>query len=80
MSVLERQVTLASGEQGVVYQPTGTLRGAVVILHERYGLVQHTLDLARKLAESGYGPWLPICFPIGKVTKRLLSAERSASS
>ena len=28
--------------------------GAVILGHERYGLVQHTLDLTAKLAASGY--------------------------
>jgi carboxymethylenebutenolidase len=35
---------------------------AVVVLHERYGLVQHTLDLARRLAEAGYVGLAPDLF------------------
>jgi carboxymethylenebutenolidase len=34
--------------------PTGSSFPCVIILHERYGLVQHTIDLAKKLAGSGY--------------------------
>jgi carboxymethylenebutenolidase len=34
----------------------------VVILHERYGLVQHTLDLARRLAQDGYVALAPDLF------------------
>jgi carboxymethylenebutenolidase len=36
--------------------------GAVVILHERYGLVQHTLDLAQRLADDGYVALAPDLF------------------
>src|SRR6266498_86839 len=44
--------------EGFLYLPAG----AVVILHERYGLVQHTLDLARRLAEDGYVALAPNLF------------------
>src|SRR2546428_10530610 len=36
--------------------------GAVVVLHERYGLVQHTLDLAQRLARDGYAALAPNLF------------------
>src|SRR6185312_7516282 len=36
--------------------------GAVVILHERYGLVQHTLELAQRLAADGYVALAPDLF------------------
>ncbi|HYX91374.1 MAG TPA: dienelactone hydrolase family protein [Myxococcaceae bacterium] len=36
--------------------------GAVMILHERYGLVQHTLDLAQRLAGDGYVALTPDLF------------------
>ena len=35
---------------------------AVMILHERYGLVQHTLDLAQRLARDGYVGFAPDLF------------------
>ena len=35
---------------------------AVVIMHERYGLVQHTLDLAERFAHSGFECIAPDCF------------------
>ncbi len=35
---------------------------AVMILHERYGLVQHTLDLAARLARDGYVALAPNLF------------------
>ena len=36
--------------------------GAVILGHERYGLVQHTLDLTAKFAASGYVAFIPISF------------------
>src|SRR6266849_6218186 len=48
---------------GVLYLPRETApAGAVVILHERYGLVQHTLDLAQRLAHDGYVALAPNLF------------------
>jgi len=41
--------------------------GAVILGHERYGLVQHTLDLVAKFAAHG---WPRTCFPGGTGTKR----------
>ena len=49
--------------EGVLFLPPGEAPAeAVVILHERYGLVQHTLDLARKLAQDGYVTLAPDLF------------------
>jgi len=47
---------------GELYQPREAAKGAVVILHERYGLVQHTLDLAQRLAADGYVALAPDLF------------------
>jgi len=56
-------VTFGQGLNGHLFLPSGTGRaGAVVILHERYGLVQHTLDLAQKLAGDGYVAMAPDLF------------------
>lgn len=56
-------VTFGSGGEGVLFLPAGDARvGAVIILHERYGLVQHTLDLAQKLADDGYLALAPNLF------------------
>jgi len=39
--------------KGFLYLPRDEApAGAVVILHERYGLVQHTLDLAQRFAKD----------------------------
>jgi carboxymethylenebutenolidase len=49
--------------EGFLHLPRDdTPAGAVVILHERYGLVQHTLDLAQRLARDGYVALAPNLF------------------
>jgi len=49
--------------EGVLYLPRETApAGAVVVLHERYGLVQHTLALAQRLAQDGYVALAPDLF------------------
>jgi carboxymethylenebutenolidase len=49
-------ITFGDRVKGFLALPEqGTARcGAVVLAHERYGLVQHTLDLAAKFAKDGY--------------------------
>ena len=57
------KVQLGGDCEGELYLPAGkTPAGAVVILHERYGLVQHTLDLAQRLAHDGYVALAPDLF------------------
>ena len=49
--------------EGVLCLPRETApAGAVVVLHERYGLAQHTLDLAERLAQDGYVALAPNLF------------------
>ncbi len=49
--------------EGVLFRPAAEgARPAVIILHERYGLVQHTLDLAARLAGDGYVALAPDLF------------------
>ena len=49
--------------EGFLYLPRSeSPAGAVVILHERYGLVKHTLDLAQRLARDGYAALAPNLF------------------
>src|SRR6266545_2278933 len=49
--------------EGFLQLPRGEApAGAVVILHERYGLVQHTFDLAQRLARDGYVALAPDLF------------------
>lgn len=48
-------VTFGESLRGYLAQPAGLGPfPAVVLLHERYGLFQHTLDLAEKFAVEGY--------------------------
>jgi len=57
------KVALGGGCAGELYLPRDKApAGAVVILHERYGLVQHTLDLAQRLADDGYAALAPELF------------------
>ena len=42
--------------------PAGGRRPAVIHLHERYGIVQHTTDLAQKLLDAGYVTIVPDLF------------------
>jgi carboxymethylenebutenolidase len=51
--------------------------GAVVVLHERYGLVQHTLDLAERLAQDGYVALAPDLFSRWKGDAQALRAGRA---
>src|SRR6266852_6680475 len=58
-----QRVRLGGDCEGVLYLPRETApAGAVVVLHERYGLVQHTLDLAARLAHDGYVALAPDLF------------------
>jgi carboxymethylenebutenolidase len=47
----------------------------VVLLHERYGLFQHTLDLAEKFAQAGYVCLAPDLYSRVKDQTRLLAGE-----
>ena len=55
--------SLASGMEILTARPDApTKRPAVVLLHERYGIVQHQRDLAKRLAADGYVACLPDLF------------------
>ena len=48
---------------GFLGRPSGRdKRPAVIHLHERYGIVQHTTDLAQKLVDAGYVTVVPDLF------------------
>ena len=58
-----QRVELPRGGQGVLFLPdSSTSRPVVIVLHERYGLVKHTLDLATRLANDGYVSFAPDLF------------------
>ena len=56
------KVDLGHGCSGELYLPRATPAGAIVVLHERYGLVKHTLDLAQRFADDGYVALAPDLF------------------
>ena len=57
------RVRFGQDGDGYLFLPRQTGRApAVVVLHERYGLVQHTIDLARRLADDGYVGLAPDLF------------------
>jgi carboxymethylenebutenolidase len=61
--VTTQMVTTGSGMPVHVATPGGTGPfPCILVLHERYGLVQHTVDLANKLAGSGYVAAAPDLF------------------
>ena len=57
-------VRLADGARAFLAIPTRFRApyAGVVLGHERYGLVQHTLDLAQRLAEDGHVALAPDLF------------------
>ena len=63
--------------EGFLYLPRNeSPAGAVVILHERYGLAKHTLDLAQRLARDGYVALAPNLFSRWKGDEQALRAGR----
>jgi carboxymethylenebutenolidase len=58
-----QEITCAGGMPAFVAWPAGGGRHPVVILmHERYGLVPHTRDLAKRCARDGYAAMAPNFF------------------
>lgn len=50
-----QEILIDGIDRGIVFRPQGgDPHVGVIVLHERYGLVQHTLDIAARLATSGY--------------------------
>src|SRR5579864_8651945 len=57
------EIAFGDGLKGHLFLPEKAGKtGAVAILHERYGLVQHRLDLAAKFARDGYVAIAPDLF------------------
>jgi carboxymethylenebutenolidase len=56
-------ITIDKRMNGFIGRPSGsTRRPAIIHLHERYGIVQHTTDLGEKLVEAGYVTIVPDLF------------------
>lgn len=61
--IVTKSVTLAGGLPAFVAAPENMGKvPAIVLVHERYGLVQHTKDLAARFAWDGYVCIAPNCF------------------
>jgi carboxymethylenebutenolidase len=57
------QIRIDNRINGFLGRPGGAgKRPAVIHLHERYGIVQHTKDLAQKLVDAGYVTVVPDLF------------------
>jgi carboxymethylenebutenolidase len=57
------QIRIDNRINGFLGRPGGAgKRPAVIHLHERYGIVQHTTDLAQKLVDAGYVTVVPDLF------------------
>src|SRR5574342_270029 len=62
---LVQSLTVRLGSRFAAFRalPPGKVRRpAVILLHERYGIVQHTKDLTTKLAQAGYVGLAPDLF------------------
>jgi len=58
-----REIEFAKGKSGYLAVPEGDgKRPAVIQLHERYGIVKHTTDIAERLAANGYVTLAPDMF------------------
>ena len=62
--ITTKNITCETGLPAFIAIPADTSRPlpAIVIMHERYGLVQHTLDLATRFAQEGFVCIAPDCF------------------
>ncbi len=57
------EIEFAAGRKGYLARPSGSGRWpAVIQLHERYGIVPHTTDIAERLAGNGYVALAPDMF------------------
>jgi carboxymethylenebutenolidase len=62
---VNEHVKLPNRCEGFLFKPEGkALLGCLIVFHERYGLVQHTLDVANRLAENGYLVLAPDLFSL----------------
>lgn len=69
----KEHVKLPNGLEGYLFRPTTYESAAcVIILHERFGLVEHNLDLAEKLAVDGYFTLAPDLFSLWEGDKEAL--------
>ena len=76
MTVRTEEVVCPGGVPAFLARPDGSARRpAIVLMHERYGLVQHAKDLARRCAEDGFVTIAPNFFFRGPDQKRLNAGD-----
>ena len=69
----KEHVKLPNHCEGFLFKPVGRAPlGCLIVFHERYGLVQHTLDVANRLAENGYLVLAPDLFSLWEGDKAAL--------
>lgn len=62
--ITTRSITCEGGLPAFIAMPAeaGEKRAGIVLMHERYGFVQHTRDLAERFARDGFACIAPDCF------------------
>jgi carboxymethylenebutenolidase len=72
--VKEQHVILPNSCEGYLFLPAENIKpsSCIIIFHERYGLVQHTLDICKRLAVQGYIALAPDLFSLWEGDKEAL--------
>jgi carboxymethylenebutenolidase len=72
--VKEQHVILPNRCEGYLFLPEQDHKpfGCIIVFHERYGLVQHTLDICKRLAMQGYIALAPDLFSLWEGDKEAL--------
>jgi carboxymethylenebutenolidase len=72
--VSKQHVILPNRCEGYLFLPAPDLKpsGCIIVFHERYGLVQHTLDICARLAMQGYIALAPDLFSLWEGDKEAL--------
>jgi carboxymethylenebutenolidase len=76
MAIRTEEIVCRGGMPAFLARPDGTGRHpGIVLMHERYGLVQHPKDLARRAAEDGFVAIAPNFFFRAPDQKRLNAGD-----
>ncbi len=64
--ITKEHIVLENGCEAYLFMPITLLQPAscIIVFHERYGLVQHTLDIGERMAEAGYVVLTPDLFSL----------------
>ena len=78
--ITARMIQYGNGISAVRTLPKAkSKRPAVIILHERYGIDQHTKDLTARLAQAGFVGLAPDLFHRFTGDRKALAARRTKS-